>query len=158
MAIDAAEALESARLNALALSRHTIWLPAFEGAAITGDAQRVQLPAGSAGTPFYFIVSFMRESVVTARMAIHADTAEIRELRAIERAGKRLRAFVDPLRVLPAAVIANAPAVEPELYWEPSRASASMLDPFFVVNVSGRRLFVRVDGVVFERLEIIGHG
>jgi hypothetical protein len=92
-------------------------------------------------------------------MAIHADTGKIREIRAIEALGSQLIDFVDPLSVVvPLAAAVPPPVVEPDLYWRPSRVSVSMIDPFFIVEVAGRKAYVRVDGRVYYDLAVIGHG
>ena len=169
MAITKAEAIASAEANADGLRRHLLWQAALDGAVASGTALTVRLEANPPESPFYFIVTFAQQSRVTARMAIHADTAAVREAQGIERAGTQLRTFVDPLSVVVPPPIGTssgvlpvptgpAPIVEPDLFWRPSRASTSMLQPFFVVHVGARKLFVRVDGTVFDGLDTGGHG
>jgi len=160
MPITAADATASAQANVPGLTHHPTWIPGFHGVTPDPAPWRVRLPEVAASeTPYYFIVTFRRGKTATARMAIHADTGAIREMRAIQNAASHLIEFVDPLSVLlPIGGAVSPPIVEPDLFWRPCRASTSMLDPFFVAVIAGRKLFVRVDGQVFHDLAVIGHG
>ena len=157
MPIGKTEAVASAEANAAGLRQHRAWLGALDGATAAFDPVKVLLDAGGSETPFYFIVTFQRGTLITARMAIHADTGELREAQGVEQTGSQLRAFVNPLSVALTA-LGSPPTVEPDLFWRPCRQSTSMLQPFFVVNSAARKFFVRVDGTVFERLDAVGHG
>jgi hypothetical protein len=161
MPINPAEAVALAQANASALAQHLIWAPAFLNVTADPHAWRVQLTDVVAGqTPLYYLVTFRRLKPVTARMAIHADTGKIREIRGIQAPGSQLIEFVDPLSTLPPlpAAAALSPHVDPDLYWRPSRASTSLIDPFFVVDAAGRKVYVRVDGRVYYDLNVVGHG
>ena len=161
MPINPADVAALAQSHATALSHHLVWAPGFANATPDPQPWRVRLTDHVAGqTPHYFLVTFRRDKSVTARMAIHADTGKIREIRAIDAFGSKLLDFVDPLSMTFPIVGAPVmpPVVEPDMYWRPSRASTSMIDPFFIVDVNGRKAYVRVDGRVFYDLAVIGHG
>jgi hypothetical protein len=159
MPLSGQEAIARVEASAASLSRHAAWVPALSGAVVDPAVWRVRLSKQHSGqTPHYFLVTLRRRTIATARMAIDADSGAIREARAIQVESARLIEFADPRGVaLPLSVAAPA-AIEPDLWWQPCRASTSMIDPFFVAVVSGRRFYIRVDGRVFEDVEVIGHG
>jgi hypothetical protein len=159
MPLSGQEAIARAEASAASLSRHAAWVPALSDAVVDPAVWRVRLSEQPSGqTPHYFLVTLRRRQVATARMAIDADSGAIREARAIQAESGRLIEFVDPRSVALSLSAAAPAAIEPDPWWQPCRASTSMIDPFFVAVVSGRRFYIRVDGRVFEDVEVIGHG
>jgi hypothetical protein len=147
-----------------------VWTPALAGATWEKSLLVRRLDRFDG---YYFIVSYLKNGIVSARFAVDAETTDIEEIGAIEKAGQYLPTFAEPSAVL-ARLAALTPddtrlsgvrfQIRPELItvpstpalgWKNCLESRSQLLPFYIVTVGDQPVYVRVDGEVFPALNNI---
>ena len=113
-----------------------------------------------------YIVTYHTGERVTARIRIDARTGRFAHAAGIDRVGASLTPYVDPAGALerffgrsldPQGVGARVVRREtvgrhPTLVWKPCRQSTSPFLPFYQFSLGDRLVYLRVDGVWFDRL------
>ena len=148
-----------------------VWTPALAGATRESALLVRRLDRFD---DYYYIVSYLKNGLVTARLAVDAETTDIEEIGAIDTPGQYLLTFTEPSVVLsrlsaltpddsrlPGVRFRIRPELitlptNPTLGWKDCLESRSQLLPFYVVMVGDQSVYVRVDGQVFSSLTDIG--
>lgn len=152
---------------AAALARHPVWKAALVGASPSPKAadlvQRLDLD-----DEYYYIVTFMKGTRVTARMALEGRSGKLLRCNAISKVDRALSDFITPDVVLGPlegrplgigvarqhTVRMAAIGVLPVLSWKPCAESQSPLLPFYVLTVGDTITYLRVDGKMYRALNL----
>jgi hypothetical protein len=142
------------------LLKSEVWRAALDKAKVAAaplyvtsiDPHAPPLTAARPKLPNYYIVSVEREGGISARFAHHAETGDLLEAEGVRRAGARLPPYIDPPRM------AESPTGSPEAVWMPCRESTTRFLPFWRLQIEGRTIYVRADGVTFDELTTTGRG
>ena len=144
-----------------------VWTPALAGATWERSLLVRRLDHFDG---YYYIVSYLKNGIVSARFAVDAETTDIEEIGAIETAGQSLPTFAEPSAALSrlSALTPDDPRLSgfrfrirpelitlpatPTLVWKNCLESRSQLLPFYVVTVGDQSVYVRVDGQVYPSL------
>lgn len=169
--IDAARTKDAATRVATALAKHAVWKPAFDG-ALPSPEGAVLVQRLDREDEYYYIVTFMKGTRTTARMALVGRSGKLLRCNAVSRANRSLPKFVAPADVLksregkpygigPARerlVRMAAIGVAPVLSWKPCAESQSPLLPFYVLTVGDSVTYLRVDGKLNHVLTLAALG
>jgi hypothetical protein len=98
------------------------------------------------GDADYFLFEFAKSALITARFAIAADGALL-EAEGVKQPTAALRSFIDR-----AAVEWWASGRSVRQVWRPCDQSTTRLRPLWEVSGDSVRRYIRVDGVLFDRL------
>ena len=148
-----------------------VWTPALAGAT---REKALLVRRLDRFDDYYYIVSYVKHGIVTARFAVDAATTDIEEIGAIEMPGQSLLTFAEPavalsrlssltpddprlpgVRFRIRTELITLPA-NPTLGWKDCLESRSQLLPFYIVTVGDQPVYVRADGQVFASLTDIG--
>ena len=157
------EALDAARKFQLDLAADREWTVALKGATAAEPKIVLRLDRND---DLYYIVDFMQETRIAARMGIGGTSYPLLRVKGISSADSKIRPFVAPTAFLAALegqpwgrgeardriVTPELVSVHPSLAWKPCAESRSPLLPFYVLTVGDVVYYLRADGELFTAL------
>jgi hypothetical protein len=147
--------------------------PRWQAALASAEAQQPLLVQElDRNDGYYYIVPFVTGSYVTARIIVHAVSGTFGEASGIEGDQRSLPPYVDPDAVvhtwygnpftvgdLGVSLLRHGTVGRHSvLVWRPCEQSLSLFEPFYVLLVGDRVVYLRVDGYRFDRLTEMSPG
>jgi hypothetical protein len=137
------------------LRAYPTWQASLEDAEVDPAplSVRIHTVAGRTAPQLYdyYIVTVRRRGGVTARFAHRADTGDFLEAEAVRTAAVLLPAYADHIDGLVSRLADGNPPTA-DVVWYPCVQSDSRFLPFWMFPINGRQVYVRADGVIFDRL------
>jgi len=106
----------------------------------------------------YYLVPWQDQRGVVLVVQVDASSGEMASAAALAKPIRRLVMSADEARHLVETQLNKRVIGEPRLVWQPSRESASPLQPLYHLSVDGGDAFVAVDGSVYRSLTPFGKG